>query len=405
MEGDGMNENREQEECERKKSSFNRNIVIAVAVLCVVLALSLVGAVANYSSILNEKDSQINDLISAINSKDSQISDLQNQIASDNSTINSLSAQIANLQSQVSSDNATITDLQTQVASANSQINSLNSEIATLQSQVGDLTAIINMSKSKLKTLVFHACEKGEGYEWGHLPNVNYTYNQILTLNNNTYEILLLPEYKGNENWTETLAWIRENFAQIPIMLSVFEGGNYDYPIEKLTIDQISEAMVTCDVRWLRLAEMVSWYMEHQQPFPTEYVTSILNFCRQHNLKLFWTEWKIGDNVFQKIQTYIAGFEDIVTISFSTNSEDLEPADGFMLMSTMFQHWGGSVQSWYWKTRVYGSELDMPISMLIQHALSAKNIGVEILQFEPYWYFFDNGEARENLKLLEIMLS
>jgi hypothetical protein len=47
----------------------------------------------------------------------------------------------------------------------------------------------------------------------------------------------------------------------------------------------------------------------------------------------------------------------------------------------------------------------MPISLLIQHALSAKNIGAEVLQFEPYWYFFDNGEAKENLKLLEIMLT
>jgi hypothetical protein len=45
----------------------------------------------------------------------------------------------------------------------------------------------------------------------------------------------------------------------------------------------------------------------------------------------------------------------------------------------------------------------MPISLLIQHALSAKNIGAEILQFELYWYFFDNGQAKENLKLLEIM--
>jgi hypothetical protein len=47
----------------------------------------------------------------------------------------------------------------------------------------------------------------------------------------------------------------------------------------------------------------------------------------------------------------------------------------------------------------------MPASLLVKHALSAKSIGSEVLQFEPYWYFFDNGEARETLKLLETMLS
>jgi hypothetical protein len=176
--------------------------------------------------------------------------------------------------------------------------------------------------------------------------------------------------------------------------------------------------MAVCDVRWLRISEVVSWYIEHNLPFPTDYVTNILNFCKEHNLKVQWNEWKVGDSVFQRIQSCIVGFEDIVTVSFSTNSGDLEPADGFMLVSKMFQHWGGSVQAWYWETRHRGNystvpenppglsnPLNMPISTLIHHALSAKNIGAEILQFEPYWYFFDNGEAKENLKLLEIMLA
>jgi len=72
----------------------------------------------------------------------------------------------------------------------------------------------------------------------------------------------------------------------------------------------------------------------------------------------------------------------------------------------MFQHWGGSVQAWHWTTRYNNSDpLNMPISLLIQQALSAKNIGAEVIEFEPYWYFFDNGQTNENLKLLEIMLA
>jgi chaperonin cofactor prefoldin len=340
---------------------------------------------------LNGKDSQINDLNSAINNKDSQITTLQ---------------------SQASSDKSTITNLQGQVASANSQINSLNSNVTTLQSQVSALTAIINMSASKLKTLVFHVCEKGEGYTWGHIPDVNYTYNQILTLNNNTYNVLLKPEYKGNENWTEELAWLTANFGGqhgIPIMLDVFGGGDSPTPTQMLSTNDILAAMAVCNVQWLTINEVVSWHIEHNLPFPTDYVTTILNFCREHNLKVFWSEWKVdyGATVetFKAIQTYITGFEDIVTVSFSTNSGDLEPADGFMLLNKMFQHWGGSVQAWYWTTRYSSDPLNMPISLLIQHALSAKYIGAEVLQFEPYWYFFDNGQANENLKLLETMLA
>ena len=129
---------------------------------------------------------------------------------------------------------------------------------------------------------------------------------------------------------------------------------------------------------------------------------------RANNLKLFWTEWKL--ETFPTLQTYIKGYEDIVTVSFSTNSGDGEPSDGFLQVSQLFQHWGASVQAWYWDTR-YGSDPlkmpteDMPISLLIQHTFSAKIMGAEIIQFEPYWYFFDNGQANENLKTLEIILA
>ena len=78
----------------------------------------------------------------------------------------------------------------------------------------------------------------------------------------------------------------------------------------------------------------------------------------------------------------------------------------------MFSHWGASIQTWYWDTRYNESnnrtiEQDMPISLLIQHALAAKNIGAEIIQFEPYWYFFnpETGELTENLELLFTMLN
>jgi hypothetical protein len=48
----------------------------------------------------------------------------------------------------------------------------------------------------------------------------------------------------------------------------------------------------------------------------------------------------------------------------------------------------------------------MPISLLVQHTLAAKNIGAEIIQFEPYGYFFniEDGEVTEELEVLLTML-
>lgn len=261
----------------------------------------------------------------------------------------------------------------------------------------------------KLDTLVHHVCEKTGNI---HIPSVSAVYAQILTANGGKYpNILLLPELNGHENWTEELAWITANFGGvngIPIMLDVFGGGSGSSPVPQLTTDQILAAMAVANVKWLRFAEVVSWYIEHSQTFPTAYVTAILNFCVAHNLRLFWTEWKV-DSVFQSIQTYIAGFESIVTVSFSTNSGDLEPDKGFEHVRSLFTHWGGSVQSWYWETRHRAPEYapvndpqNMPVSWMIQHSCLCRNMGAELIQFEPYWYFFGymDGVARESLNTL-----
>ncbi len=165
--------------------------VIAI-VIFVALAIGLVGSTAGYSIAMKQKDSEIENLTSAIDSRNSQISDLQQKISNDTITINSLNTQVK--------------DLQNQVNSKNDQVSSLTSQTTTLQNQINDLADIVNTTtSSELGTLIFHVCEKGAGYTWGHLPNVNYTYNQILKLNNGMYNVLLLPEYEGDQNWTDNI--------------------------------------------------------------------------------------------------------------------------------------------------------------------------------------------------------
>ena len=271
----------------------------------------------------------------------------------------------------------------------------------------------------KLDTIVYHVCENEEiGNVTMHVPNVTDVYQQILTANNNTYpNILLFPTYAGT--WEDELAWLTNNFGGangIPIMLEVFYSVNLtENPVCSLTTTQISAAMEVCNVKWLRFAEVVSRHIEYNLTFPDEYVKTILSFCRDHNLKLFWTEWKAG--TFEEIKTYISGFENITTVSFSTNSGEMEPADGFAHVKDLFLHWGGSVQSWYWETWLREKNGDgpideeesrnMPIQLIIDHALLCRKMGAEVIQFEPYWYFFGDtdGKARESLALMHSSLN
>ena len=397
-----------------------RTIPIIAGIICILLAASLVGVIANYTATVDTKNNVITSQSLTIDEKNSKLENQEEQIREYNDTIASQDSQLANLtsqigslnsqistvQSQAATDKSTITSLQTQIANANAQINSLNSSTATLQNQVNSLREIINENKAQLPTLVFHVCEKGEGYSWGHLPNASDTYNQILALNNNPNNVLLLPEYKGHGNWTQELAWLTSNFGGphgIPIMIDVFGGGEGSTPIPLLSISDISAAMVTCNVQYLRIAEVISWHMEHQLVLPTAYITDLLAFARANSLKVFWTEWKA--DAFVQVETCIKGYEDIVTVSFSTNSQDLQPTDGFLYLNGMFAYWGASVQAWYWDTHYNSSLLDMPASLLLEHALAAKSIGAEVIQFEPYWYLFDNGQATDNLKLLETTLT
>lgn len=255
-------------------------------------------------------------------------------------------------------------------------------------------------------TLVFHVSEKGEEYRYARLPNANLTYQELLKLNNDTHDILLLPEYKANVNWTEESVWLQNNFGGIPIMLDVFGGGSGNTPTPMLTIEQIQEAFRISNVKYIRFSEVVSWHIENKQAFPINYVQEVLEHCKKSNVKVFWTEWKNdfpekNIETFNAIKTYIQGYEDIVTVSFSTNSQDLEPADGFLKMDQMFPHWGASIQPWYWNTTRNQDLMDMPASLILEHSFMAKGLGAEVIQFEPYWYFFEwSGVPNDNLKLI-----
>lgn len=103
-----------------EKKVVSKSLAIALGVICVILTVILLVSIANYTSIINEKNKEIDFL---------------------KSQINSLNSQVANLQNRINEKNAQIESLQNQVFR-------LDAQIASLINQVNELNAIINLQKS-----------------------------------------------------------------------------------------------------------------------------------------------------------------------------------------------------------------------------------------------------------------
>ncbi len=245
-----------------------------------------------------------------------------------------------------------------------------------------------------LKTVIIHGCTKTDANVT--LPNAADFYEKNRE-GFAPYEVLVLPEYDGNKNFTEFLQWLSaNNFIGVPVCLSVFEGGSDKWPAPnvKLSTSEIEQAMDLADVKIVRFAEMISFYLEvsktdSTKAFPLNDVRDILEFCKSKNLKVLWSEWKISDDVLPLLNSTIYGYEDIVTVVYQTNNEFDKTFIGF-LYATQFEHWGASVQSW-WVDRETGQDrYDLPLETVVEYAKLARNMGAEIIQIEPYWYFFDD---------------
>ena len=251
-----------------------------------------------------------------------------------------------------------------------------------------------------LNTVIMHGCIKTDSNI--SLPDAAYTYNQLRD-GFSPYMVLILPEFNGNLNWNETLQWISTNFTGVPICLSVFEGGSGKLPNPnvELTTAEIEEAMAVSDVKMVRFAEMISWYMSRAPQNLTSIIDEtrgVLEFCRSKNLKVLWSEWKISYDVLPFLNRTLSGFEDIVTFVYQTNNEFNWPFIGYLYV-TQFEHRGASVQSW-WVDETGADRYDLPLEKVVQYAKLATNMGAEIIQFEPYWYFFDDGEPLETMRTI-----
>ncbi len=139
--------NRAREWRKMEKKGIGKNAALAMVIVCIILAVSLAGAVANYSLIVNDKNTKIA-------SQNSQIDDLQNQLAALETQITAQNTQIQDQKRQSSEKQAQIANLTIQINELNSQIESLQngnnqqtSQVSDLQSQLDNLKAprVINV--------------------------------------------------------------------------------------------------------------------------------------------------------------------------------------------------------------------------------------------------------------------
>lgn len=234
--------------------------------------------------------------------------------------------------------------------------------------------SMLTASASAPTKLFFHI-KHGDPYP-NTLGKVQQIVSAIRAVNKTGLGIGLMPQATP-----DTLMAYYAECGSTPVMLTAFSSDG-----EKLTLEQINAIMSVCNVQWLRFHEILSAY----SPFPTDYVLSVLELAKQRHVPVFWNEW--NTYTYPDLANIIKGFEDNVAVSFGTNSDQYEPVDGFALLQR-FQRRAASVQSWYWwerNGRQDGYEFTMPPELMVQHTQQAFQAGCEIVQYEPFGYFFNN---------------
>jgi polyhydroxyalkanoate synthesis regulator phasin len=169
-----------------EKKVVSRNVAIALGIICVVLAVGLVGAITNYTSIISGEDNTIATKDSQIQTLTSQKNQLQTWLDGNityyNSQISSLNSQIADLQNQKNQLqtwlSGNITNYETQISSLNVQITDLRNQITDLRNQIDTLRA------PKLIKVNLRADDVRHVYSWDPDDNL-HVYGQICNVGTN----------------------------------------------------------------------------------------------------------------------------------------------------------------------------------------------------------------------------
>jgi hypothetical protein len=201
------------------KKVAGRAFAIAVGLICIVLAATLVGAFAYYVPLVDSK----NNTISSLNS---QVSYLQNQAIFDNATltnlqkqIHSLQSQIVELQNNVSSDNVTITNLQDQL--------NLTSQFVNLTGAVYVTVAELNLDPSSwVNKTVF--VEGNLTYYWFTIEEIanGWIWDYQLSSKGNFW-VLWKPDWVPRLEWKPSYDGVNAIIIGIVKQTPIYVSGSW----------------------------------------------------------------------------------------------------------------------------------------------------------------------------------
>jgi chaperonin cofactor prefoldin len=125
----------------QEKKVVGRSIAIGIGIICVILLITLVGAVVNYTSIISGKDNSIVTKDSQIQTLTSQKNQLQTWLDGNKTLLTQTQTWLTGNLTLINILNTQITNLQDQISGLNSQISSLTAQITDLQNQIDTLKA------------------------------------------------------------------------------------------------------------------------------------------------------------------------------------------------------------------------------------------------------------------------
>ena len=182
-----------------QKKSNPKVIVIALSIICIILAASLVGVIAIY-----------------------QPNDSQKQLAEKDSTISSLQEQIAILELQLS-HTANASTYDTQIAYLNSQLSYLNDTLTYVYAEYADLQNIVQLGKSGI---LYDATSTQNANAtttlWNdQLDYAGYIVVQATASSNTTYAEVLYTYGEVNFDYNQTLG--TSGTAAFPVLPGTVE--------------------------------------------------------------------------------------------------------------------------------------------------------------------------------------
>ena len=89
-----------------------------------------------------------------------------------------------------------------------------------------------------------------------------------------------------------------------------------------MSIEELAQVMEIADVVGIRFAELISWYMSQTRPnvfIPIAWVHELFDFALDNNLRIIWSDWKLGNDVEAWTNSILEGYEDkkeaVITLS------------------------------------------------------------------------------------------